>query len=105
MITTTTNTVEGYKITGYFGLVGSEVVNGVNFTKDFGAGIRNFIGGRNGGYEKEILKAKKDAYEELVDRASQLGADAVIGIQVNFETLNQMLVLTMDGTAVKLEKL
>ncbi len=105
MITTTTNSVEGYRIAGYFGLVGAEVVNGVNFTKDFGAGIRNFIGGRNAGYEKEILKAKEEAYNEIVSRASQMGADAVIGIQTNFETLNQMLVVTMDGTAVKLERI
>ena len=76
MIITTTPTVEGYKINGYYGIVFGEVITGVNFFKDFGAGIRNIVGGRSQGYEEELEKARTGALQEMEQRAAQMGAHA-----------------------------
>lgn len=106
MILTTTPTVEGRQIKEYKGLVFGEVVNGVNFLKDFGASIRNIIGGRSGSYENELIDARSKAIREMEDRARQLSADAVVGIGVDYEVLgeaNGMLMVTASGTAVVLE--
>lgn len=106
MILTTTPTVEGRQIKEYKGLVFGEVVNGVNFLKDFGASIRNIIGGRSGSYENELIDARSKAIREMEDRARQLSADAVVGIDVDYEVLgeaNGMLMVTASGTAVVLE--
>lgn len=70
MIVTTTPTVEGYRITGYYGIVFGEVITGINFLKDFGAGIRNLVGGRSAGYEEELMVARTQALEELQQRAA-----------------------------------
>lgn len=106
MILTTTPSVEGRKIIEYKGIVFGEVVAGVNFLKDFGASIRNIIGGRSSSYEGELIGAREDALRELSQRASKLGADAVVGIDIDYEVLgeaNGMLMVTASGTAVKLD--
>lgn len=105
MILTTTPTVEGRTITEYKGVVFGEVIAGVNFLRDIAANIRNFIGGRSGSYEEELIQARNQAMNEMADRARQLGADAVVGIDLDYEVLGQdngMLMVTASGTAVKL---
>lgn len=104
MIITTTPEVEGYTITGYCGIVFGEVVTGVNFLRDFGAGIRNIVGGRSSGYEDELAGARVEALNEMGQRAAALGASAVVGVDVDYEVLGQgnMLMVTTSGTAVML---
>ena len=80
MIITTTNSIEGFTIDRYLGLVTGEVIAGVNLIKDIGAGLRNLFGGRSQGYEEELLTARESAQRELVERAQRLGADAVVGV-------------------------
>ena len=106
MILTTTPTIEGHTITEYKGVVFGEVIAGVNFIKDFGASIRNIIGGRSGSYESELIEARTHALRELEERAKAMGADAVVGIDIDYEVLGQnngMLMVTASGTAVKLQ--
>lgn len=106
MIITTTNNIEGREISDYMGIVFGEVVTGANFIKDIGAGIRDFIGGRSKGYEKELLVAREDAINALKDKAIKLGADAVIGCKLDYEALgasSSMFMVTISGTAVKLK--
>lgn len=79
MIVTTTQSIDGYKITGYYGIVFGEVITGINIFKDFGAGIRNIVGGRSQGYEDELLSARNEALQELEQRAAEMGAHAVVG--------------------------
>lgn len=105
MILTTTPTIEGRNIVEYTGIVFGEVIVGVNFLKDFAASIRDFIGGRSNTYEKELIDARATAMEELSLRAKALGADAVVGIDIDYEVLGQnsgMMMVTISGTAVKL---
>lgn len=105
MILTTTPSVEGMTITEYKGVVFGEVVAGVNFIRDFKASIRNIIGGRSGSYEDELIKARTQAMNEMTERAAKLGADAVVGIDLDYEVLGEgggMLMVTASGTAVKL---
>ena len=105
MILTTTPTVEGRTIIEYKGIVFGEVITGVNFIKDFGASLRNFFGGRSGSYERELLDARTSALRELESRAREKGADAVVGIDIDYEVLGPnggMLMVTASGTAVKL---
>ncbi len=105
MILTTTQSIEGRTIVEYKGIIFGEVISGVNFFKDFGASIRNIIGGRSNSYEKELLSARTKALSELEERARDLGADAVIGIDIDYEVLGEgggMLMVTASGTAVKL---
>ena len=95
--------MEGKQVVDYHGVVFGEVISGVNFIKDFFAGIRNIVGGRSGSYESELLKARDKAMQELEQRAAALGANAVIGIDVDYEVLGQdngMLMVTASGTAV-----
>jgi len=106
MILTTTPGVEGRTIREYRGIVFGEVITGVNFLKDFAASIRNFVGGRSGSYEEELVHARTSAMDELTERALRLGADAVVGIDVDYEVLGEgggMLMVTASGTAVKLD--
>jgi uncharacterized protein YbjQ (UPF0145 family) len=105
MITTTTPTVEGYRVSGYYGIVFGEVITGINFLKDFGAGIRNIVGGRSQGYEEELLQARSEALAEMEQRASAMGAHAIVGVDMDYEVLGQgnMLMVTASGTAVTLE--
>lgn len=103
MLLTTTPTVEGRPIQNYLGLVCGEVISGVDFVKDFAAGMRNFFGGRSASYENELTDARAQAIEELVQRAEQMGANAVVGIDVDYEVLGQggnMMMVTVSGTAV-----
>ena len=105
MILTTTPTVEGRTIVDYRGVVFGEVISGVNFLRDFAASVRNIIGGRSNSYEEELIKARNQAMDELADRAARLGADAVVGIDIDYEVLgenNGMLMVIASGTAVKL---
>ncbi|WP_308754132.1 putative heavy metal-binding protein [uncultured Anaerotruncus sp.] len=105
MILTTTPSVEGKNITEYQGIVFGEVIAGVDFIKDFTAGLSNFFGGRSGTYEEELLRAREEAMRELEERARALGADAVVGVDVDYEVLganNGMLMVTASGTAVRL---
>ena len=104
MIITTTNSIEGFTIERYLGLVTGEVIAGVNLIKDIGAGLRNLFGGRSQGYEEELLTARESAQRELVERAQRLGADAVVGVDLDYEVLGQgdMLMVSMTGTAVAL---
>lgn len=106
MILTTTPSVEGRRISEYKGIVFGEVVNGVDFVKDFAAGLTNFFGGRSGSYEGELIGAREAALNELEKRARAMGADAVVGIDIDYEVLgqgNNMLMVTASGTAVVLE--
>lgn len=103
MILTTTPSIEGKKINNYLGIVTGEVITGVNFVKDFFAGIRDFVGGRSQSYEEELIKAKNEALYELESRARQMGANAVVGIDIDYEVLGQngsMLMVSVSGTAV-----
>ena len=105
MILTTTPTIEGRTITEYRGVVFGEIIVGINFIKDFAASIRDFIGGRSNTYEKELIAARDSAMNEMRQRAMAMGADAVVGIDVDYEVLGQnggMLMVTVSGTAVRL---
>ena len=106
MILTTTPTVEGRTIIEYKGVVFGEVISGVNFIKDFKASLRDFVGGRSGSYEQELISARAQALRELEERARQLNADAVVGIDLDYEVLGQngsMLMVSASGTAVRLQ--
>ena len=103
MIVTTTANVDGKKIVEYKGIVFGEVVSGVNVLKDFTAGMRNFFGGRSASYEDELMHSREEALREMEERAAQRGANAVVGVDVDYEVLgsdNGMLMVTVSGTAV-----
>lgn len=105
MIVTTTNEVAGRSIVEYKGIVFGEVITGINVLRDIGAGLRNFFGGRSAGYEEELQLARTQALEELEQRARKLGANAVIGVDMDYEVLGadgSMLMVTASGTAVRL---
>ena len=106
MIITTSPCIEGRQISQYLGIVFGEVISGVNFARDFAAGLTNFFGGRSGSYEEELTGARETALRELGDRAARIGADAVVGVKMDYEVLganNGMLMVTVSGTAVTLE--
>lgn len=108
MIITTTGAVEGGRVVGYYGVVFGEVITGINFLKDIGAGLRNIFGGRSQGYEEELLKAREEALYEMQKRAESLGANAIIGVKMDYEVLgsaNDMLMVTCSGTAVKITEI
>lgn len=106
MIVTSTDAVEGRTITAYLGIVSGDAVMGTNIFKDFFAGIRDIVGGRSASYEKELQKAKEFALAELQERAADLGADAVVAIDLDYESIgtsnSTMLMVSANGTAVKL---
>jgi uncharacterized protein YbjQ (UPF0145 family) len=106
MIITTTDVIQGAEIQSYLGIVTAEVVYGTNVLRDFFAGIRDIIGGRTGSYEEVFLKGQRDALAELEKRAGRLGANAVIGVEVDTGTINvdssgALLLITAVGTAVR----
>lgn len=106
MIVTTTPSIEGKRIVEYKGIVSSEVIVGVNVVKDFIASLTDLFGGRSGTYENELIKARESAIEELKSRASLLGANAVVGIDIDYEVLGangSMLMVSITGTAVVVE--
>ncbi|OUS21819.1 hypothetical protein DI396_04635 [Litorivita pollutaquae] len=101
MITTTTNTIEGYKITDYKGIVVGEAIMGANVVRDLFAGITDIIGGRSGAYESKLADARETAIDELQQRAADLGANAVVGVDLDYEVVgNSMLMVSASGTAV-----
>lgn len=106
MILTSTDSVDGKKITAYLGIVAGEAVMGTNVFRDFFAGITDILGGRSGSYEKELRKAKALALESLMEEAKALGADAVVGMDLDYQQIGgndrQMLMVAASGTAVKL---
>ncbi len=106
VLVTTTNQVEGRRIVEYKGLVAGEAILGANFFRDFFAGIRDIVGGRSGGYEKGLREARDIAVEEMCEEAKNLGANAVIGCDLDYETVGKessMLMVTAAGTAVVIE--
>ena len=103
MLVTTTNTLEGHRVREYRGLVAGEAILGTNFVRDFFANIRDVVGGRSGGYEKGLRKAREIAIEEMCEKAAEQGANAVIGVDLDYETVGEkgsMLMVTAAGTAV-----
>ena len=105
MLVTTTNTVEGRTIAEYRGIVAGEAVMGANIFRDLFASIRDIVGGRSGSYEKELNKARTIAIDEMSEEAATLGANAVIGVDIDYETVgdkSSMLMVTAAGTAVVL---
>lgn len=103
MISTTTQSIEGKTITAYKGIVFGEVITGVNMFKDMAAGMRNIFGGRSKSYEDELIAARQEAIREMEVRASELGANAVVGVDIDYEVLGEgggMLMVTASGTAV-----
>ena len=107
MLITTTNNLEGKKINQYIGLVSGEAIMGANIFKDIFAGITDIIGGRSGAYEKELRKAKELAIEEMKEEARRLGGNAVIAVDLDYETIGSgsgnMLMVSASGTAVIVE--
>lgn len=106
MIITTTPSVEGMRIVEYKGIVCGEVISGVNFIRDIAASFTNFLGGRSGSYEDELIQARQNALAEMQERASAMGANAIVGVDIDYEVLgtdNGMLMVTASGTAVVLE--
>jgi uncharacterized protein YbjQ (UPF0145 family) len=106
MILTTTPTIEGRAIRQYFGVVVGEAILGANIFRDFFAGVRDIVGGRSAGYERELGKAREIAFEELSERARELGANAVVGIDLDYEVVGKeggMLMVSVSGTAVRVD--
>lgn len=105
MLMTTTTVVEGRTVSEYLGVVTGEVIVGANIFKDLFAGIRDIVGGRSGAYESTLRDARRTALAELADEAAAMGADGVVGIDIDYEVLGQggsMLMVSVSGTAVKL---
>lgn len=103
MILSTTPTIEGHTIREYMGVVTGETIIGANAFKDFFAGIRDIVGGRAGGYEKVLIEAKDTSLHEMMQRAQALGANAIVGIDLDYETIganSSMLMVAASGTAV-----
>lgn len=104
MITTTTNTVEGKRVTDYLGIVSGEAIIGANLFKDFFANITDIVGGRSQAYERVLREAKDNALREMEESASMLGAHAILAVDLDYETIGNngsMLMVTASGTAVK----
>ena len=102
MILTTTPAVEGREISKYHGIVAGEAILGANVFRDIFAGITDIIGGRSGAYEEELGKAREVALTELEERARAQGANAVVGVDLDYEVINNMLMVSASGTAVTL---
>jgi Uncharacterized conserved protein len=105
MIVTSTDTVEGRRITQYLGMVAGEAILGVNMFRDLFSGIRDIVGGRAGGYQSALRDAREAAFADLQESARALGADAIVGVDIDYEVLgkeNGMLMVSINGTAVRL---
>ncbi len=105
MILSTTPTIEGHTIKEYKGVVTGETIIGANFIKDFFAGIRDVLGGRSKSYEKVLAEAREESMQEMQERAFMLGANAIVGIDIDYETVgegNSMLMVAVSGTAVNI---
>lgn len=106
MIVTTTNDIEGKKVAKYLGIVSGEAIIGANIVKDFFAGIRDIVGGRSGSYEEGLREAKDIALREMQEQAFRIGANAILAVDLDYETLGSngsMLMVSASGTAVVLE--
>ena len=106
MIVTTTNNIEGKRVTRYIGIVSGEAIIGANIVKDFFAGIRDIVGGRSGAYEEGLREAKNIALREMEEQAAGLGANAILAVDLDYETLgsnSSMLMVSASGTAVVIE--
>jgi uncharacterized protein YbjQ (UPF0145 family) len=108
MIVTTTSNIEGRRIVKYVGIVSGETVIGTNFFKDFFAGIRDVLGGRAGGYERTLLEGKEKALAEMKERAAEMGANAIVGVDLDYNSIGvegggNMLMVSASGTAVVIE--
>ena len=106
MLVTTTPIIEGKRIIHYYGIVSGETIIGANVCRDFLAGIRDFVGGLSGAYEEVLRQAKETAIKEMEEQAARLGANAVIGVDLDYETVGgsgSMLMVTATGTAVVIE--
>jgi len=106
MITTTTPSIEGHKIMAYYGIVSGDTIIGANIFRDFFANIRDVVGGRSKSYEKVLREAKETALKEMNEKATALGANAVVGVDLDYETVGgsgSMLMVVATGTAVKVE--
>ena len=104
MIISTTSEIEGQKVTEYLGIVSGEAIMGANFIKDFFAKVRDVVGGQSGAYEKVLKDARDAALEQMQEEAEERGATAIIGVDLDYETVgetNSMLMVTCSGTAVK----
>ena len=107
IVVTTTPSIEGSRVTKYLGLVTGEAILGANIFKDFFAGIRDIVGGRSASYERELRRARELALLEVTEAAAELGANAVVGVDVDYETVGgqgSMLMVSISGTAVVIEK-
>ena len=107
MLLTTTPTVQGAEIDNYFGIVTGEAILGANIFRDLFAGVRDIVGGRSAAYEKELRKARDMALREMAEDAARLGANAIVGVDLDYETIQPgggggMLMVTASGTAVRL---
>jgi uncharacterized protein YbjQ (UPF0145 family) len=105
MLLSTTPTLEGHQIQQYLGLVSGEVIIGANFIKDFTASLHDFFGGRSSSYEQTLIEAKEAALKEMSERAARLGANAIVGIDLDYEAIGangSMLMVSCSGTAVRI---
>jgi uncharacterized protein YbjQ (UPF0145 family) len=107
-LVSTTHSFEGHRIVAYKGLVGGDAILGANMFRDFFAGIRDLVGGRSGSYEKVLRKAKAEAVDDMLEHARELGANAVVGVDLDYETIQvqdggSMLMVSASGTAVVVE--
>ncbi|RMH41869.1 MAG: hypothetical protein D6688_10820 [Alphaproteobacteria bacterium] len=103
MIVTTTPSIEGRRITAYHGIVTGEAIIGANVFRDIFASITDIVGGRSGAYEKSLREARQSALSEMTRSARSVGADAVVGIDLDYEVVNNMLMVSASGTAVSTE--
>lgn len=106
MLITTTNTIEGRRISAYYGIVTGETIIGANIVKDFFASITDIVGGRSGKYEQVLREAKHIALREMEENAARLGANAIIAVDLDYETIGDkgsMMMVSASGTAVKIE--
>ena len=105
MIITTTNSIEGRPILDYHGVVVGEVIMGANIVRDLFAGITDIVGGRSGAYEQKLDEARREAMREIEARAAALGANAVVGVDIDYEVVgNSMLMVSVSGTAVSVKE-
>ena len=106
MLISTTSSIEGKSIKEYRGVVFGEVINGVNFMRDFSASITNVIGGRATQYEEELINTRADAINEMMKRAEKIGANAIVGVKIDYEPIGQgsMIAVIASGTAVVIEE-
>ena len=102
MIVTTTPSIEGRAITTYHGVVTGETIIGANIFRDIFAGIRDIVGGRSGAYESALASARETALSEMQDRAREMGGNAVVGVDLDYEVINNMLMVSASGTAVSI---